>query len=269
MDDSAPLSFIDAVLLGFIEGITEFLPISSTGHLIIAGELLGFTGETANTFDVVIQLGAILAVCWHFRERLLGVVRGLPNERNARQFVINLLVALAPAIVFGFLAHDFIKEKLFQPIVVAAVLVIGGIAILIVERMPLHPRKFDCDELTTADALKIGLAQVLAMVPGTSRAGATIIGGMLFGLSRQTATEFSFFLAIPTMFAATGYDLLKAYDSLNARDIGIFAVGFVTAFFGALLAVNGLLHFIRHHDFKAFAWYRIIFGLGMLAYLLR
>ncbi|MCC6202772.1 MAG: undecaprenyl-diphosphate phosphatase [Gammaproteobacteria bacterium] len=269
MTDATTLHHDDAIVLGFIEGATEFLPISSTGHLIIAGERLGFTGEVANTFAVVIQLGAILAVCWHFRRKLVDVVRGLPATASARLFVINLLVAVAPALVVGFFAHDFIKRVLFSPLVVAIVLILGGIVILFVERLPLKPRVFDCDEIRPRDALKIGLAQVLSMVPGTSRAGATIIGGMLFGLSRRAATEFSFFLAIPTMFAATGYDLLQSWSFLEAEHLPVFATGFVTAFIAALLAVNGLLRFIRQHDFRAFAWYRIVFGAVMLVYLLR
>jgi undecaprenyl-diphosphatase len=269
MPDAPTLHALDAVILGFVEGATEFLPISSTGHLIIAGELLGFTGEVANTFDVVIQLGAILAVCWHFRRKLFDVATGWPATTAARSFVANLLIAVAPALIVGFFAHDFIKRVLFSPLVVAIVLIIGGIVILIVERLPLKPRVFDCDELRPGDALKIGLVQVLSMVPGTSRAGATIIGGMLFGLSRRAATEFSFFLAIPTMFAATGYDLLQSWSFLEAQHLPIFSIGFVTAFVAALLAVNGLLRFIRQHDFRAFAWYRIVFGAALLVYLLR
>ncbi|MGI6656697.1 MAG: undecaprenyl-diphosphate phosphatase [Desulfobulbus sp.] len=262
-------AFVQSVVLGLVEGLTEFLPISSTGHLIIAQELLNYTGEQAKTFSICIQLGAILAVCWYYRERLLRVVFGLQTEAWARQFVVNLIIAVLPSGVFGLLLHKFIKAYLFSPLIVATTLVLGGLVIFWVERKERAPRITDVDQMTWVDALKLGFAQVLSMIPGTSRSGATIIGGMLFGLSRKAATEFSFFLAIPTMFLATGYDLFKSWGHLSGADIPFFAVGFITAFFSALLAIKGLLHYVAHHDFRLFAWYRVVFGLIVLVYFLR
>lgn len=263
------IALIQSVVLGLVEGLTEFLPISSTGHLIIAGDLITYTGEQAKTFEICIQLGAILAVCWHYRQRLLRVVAGLPQDAGARQFVINLVVGVLPAAVFGLLLHKTIKAHLFNPIVVAVAMVVGGLIIFLVERRERVPRITEVDQMGWQDALKLGLAQVLAMIPGTSRSGATIIGGMLFGLSRQAATEFSFFLAIPTMFLATGYDVYKSWHTLAHQDLAFFAVGFATAFFSALLAIKGLIRYVAHHNFNIFAWYRVIFGALALVYFLR
>ena len=262
-------ALIQSVILGLVEGLTEFLPISSTGHLIITGDLLNYTGEQAKTFGICIQLGAILAVCWHYRQRLTGVVTGLSTQESARRFVFNLIVGVMPAAFFGLLLHKLIKAYLFTPVVVAVALIVGGLIIFLVERKVREPRINDVDEMVWSDALKLGFAQVLALIPGTSRSGATIIGGLLCGLSRQAATEFSFFLAIPTMFLATGYDVYKSWENLAQQDLAFFLVGFVTAFFSALIAIKGLIRYVAHHDFRAFAWYRVIFGAIALVYFLR
>lgn len=255
-----------ALVLGLIEGLTEFLPVSSTGHLIIAGDLLGFTGARAASFKIVIQLGAILAICWVYRHKLFGMVRGLPDDPSSRRFVLNLAVAFTPAAILGFLFHDAIKQYLFSPVVVATMLIIGGVAILVIERRKPRVEVETVDAIGWRDALKVGLAQTVALIPGVSRSGATIMGGLVGGLSRQAATEFSFFLAIPVMFAATAYDLFTSWDILRPEDLAVFVTGFVAAFLSALLAVRFLLHYISHHDFTLFAWYRIGFGLLVLGY---
>ena len=254
------LIILKAILMGAVEGITEFLPISSTGHLIITGDLLGFDGPLATTFEIAIQLGAILSICWIYREKFLGVLRGLGSVPSARRFVANLALAFVPAAVLGLLFHDFITELLFNPVAVAVALVGGGILILLVERFHFPVDVTDVDAMDWRHALKIGFMQALALIPGTSRSGATIIGGLLFGLSRRAATEFSFFLAVPTMFAATGYDLFKNRAAMSTDDIGVFAVGFVVAFVTAMIAVKTFLRYVAHHDFSVFAWYRIVFG---------
>ncbi len=255
-----------ALILGIVEGLTEFLPVSSTGHLIVAGDLLDFNDAKGKVFEIVIQLGAILAVCWEFRERLFKVARGVGRDAVANRFVINLFVAFLPAAVLGLAFHKLIKTLLFNPITVAIALIVGGLIIFWVERLNHQPRITDIDQMDWKDALKVGFAQALAMIPGTSRSGATIIGGMLFGLSRQTATEFSFFLAIPTMFAATFYDVYKNRELLSLADLDMFAVGFVVSFISAFWAVKGLLRYVAHHNFNAFAWYRVIFGAIVLFY---
>ena len=254
-----------ALVLGIVEGLTEFLPISSTGHLIILGDLLGYNDDASKVFKIVIQLAAILAVCWDYRARLIEVAVDLPRERSARRFVGLLIVGFLPAAVLGLMFHSTIKGVLFNPITVATALIIGGFIILYVEKRSYHPRITSVDGLGWGDALKVGFAQALAMIPGTSRSGATIIGGMIFGLSRKTAAEFSFFLAIPTMFAATVYDLYKNWSLLHAADLPVFAVGFVASFFAAMWAVKGFIRFISNHTFVAFAWYRIVFGIVVLA----
>jgi undecaprenyl-diphosphatase len=261
-------ALLQSVILGLVEGLTEFLPISSTGHLIIVGDLLSYTGEQAKTFEICIQLGAILAVCWFYRVRLFRVVTGFTSQASARRFVFNLIVGVLPAAVFGLLLHKLIKAHLFNPVVVAIAFIVGGFIILLVERRERQPRITNVDEMDWRDALKLGFAQVFALIPGTSRSGATIIGGLLSGLSRQAATEFSFFLAIPTMFMATGYDVYKSWQYLADADLAFFAVGFITAFFSALLAIKALLHYVAHHDFRVFAYYRIIFGVIVLYYFL-
>ena len=254
------MEMIKALLLGIIEGLTEFIPVSSTGHLIVASSLLDFSGERAKVFAIVIQLGAILAVCWAQREKLTSVARGLFSDDTSQRFVVNLLVAFMPAVVIGLLLHSTIKSYLFSPLTVAAALVVGGLLILWIESRPHRPRINDIDELGWKDALKVGFAQTLAMFPGVSRSGATIMGAMMLGLSRETATRFSFFLAIPTMFAATVYDLYKNWQLLSADDIPLFAIGFVAAFIAALATVRALLAYVARHSFRPFAWYRIGFG---------
>ncbi|MDY0071479.1 MAG: undecaprenyl-diphosphate phosphatase [Thauera sp.] len=254
-----------ALILGIVEGLTEFLPISSTGHLIIVGDLLGYNDEASKVFKIVIQLAAILAVCWEYRARLLTVAGGLRSDRKSQHFVWLLLLGFLPAAVLGLLFHSTIKGALFNPLTVATALVVGGLIILYVEKRAYQPRLHDINEMRWQDALKVGFAQALAMIPGTSRSGATIMGGLLFGLSRKTAAEFSFFLAIPTMFAATAYDLYKNWALLRLEDLPVFAVGFVASFIAGMWAVKGFIKFISNHTFVAFAWYRIVFGLVVLA----
>lgn len=253
-----------ALILGIVEGLTEFLPVSSTGHLILVGDLLDFNDEKGKLFEIVIQLGAILAVCWEFRARIGQVLADLPRSPEAQRFVVNLAIAFLPAAILGFLLVKKIKAYLFHPVPVALAFIVGGIVILWVERRRHRVTVETVDEMRPADALKVGLAQALALIPGTSRSGATIIGGLFFGMSRRAATEFSFFLAIPTLFAAAFYDLYKHRDLLGSGDIEIFAVGFVAAFVSAVVAVRGLLRYISRHDFSAFAWYRILFGVIVL-----
>jgi len=249
-----------ALLLGIVEGLTEFLPISSTGHQIIVADLMGFTGERANAFNIIIQLAAILAVVFKFRRKILSTVLELPRERSAQRFTLNLIVAFLPAAVLGVLFADLIHQYLFNPITVASALVIGGIIMLWAERRKHSVHCEQVDTMRWQDALKIGFAQCLAMIPGTSRSGATIIGGLLFGLSRQAATEFSFFLAMPTMLGAAVYSGYKYRDLFVIQDLPVFALGFVTSFIFAMIAVRALLKFIASHSYAAFAWYRIAFG---------
>ncbi|OCX60232.1 undecaprenyl-diphosphate phosphatase [Stutzerimonas stutzeri] len=256
---------IQALILGVVEGITEFLPVSSTGHQIIVADLIGFGGERALAFNIIIQLGAILAVIWEYRRKIIDVVVGLPKERQAQKFTVNLLIAFMPAVVLGVAFADLIHEYLFNPITVAAALVIGGIVMLWAERRDHAICAETVDDMTWTLALKVGFAQCLALVPGTSRSGSTIIGGLLFGLSRKAATEFSFFLAMPTMVGAAVYSGYKYRDLFQPGDFAVFAIGFVTSFIFAMLAVRALLKFIGNHSYAAFAWYRIGFGLLILA----
>jgi undecaprenyl-diphosphatase len=263
-----PPSLVVALLLGIVEGLTEFLPISSTGHLIVAGSLLGYTGEKAKVFEIAIQAGAILAICWEFRARLGNVARGLFRDERANRFVVNLAIAFMPAAMLGLVFGRLIKASLFAPVPVAMAFVVGALIILWAERRQrLHPdtiRIDDIDAMRWTDALKIGCAQALALVPGTSRSGATIIGGMLFGLSRRAATEFSFFLAIPTLLAACAYETVKNRHLLSSADLPAFGVGFAAAFVSAFLCVRWLLRYVSRHDFTPFAWYRILFGAVIL-----
>lgn len=265
--DASPSLFV-ALVLGIVEGLTEFLPISSTGHLIVAGSMLGYTGEQAKVFEIVIQAGAILAVCWEFRARLLAVIGGLFRDPRANRFAINLVVAFMPAAVLGLLFGKYIKAALFSPVPVAVASVVGAFVILWAERrqrtLPSTVRIDDVDAMRWPDALKVGFAQAFALIPGTSRSGATIIGGMLFGLSRRAATEFSFFLAIPTLFAACAYESIKNRHLLAAADLPAFGVGFAAAFVSAFFCVRWLIRFVSHHDFTPFAWYRIAFGAVIL-----
>ena len=255
---------VKAAILGVVEGLTEFLPISSTGHLILAGSLLGFSGEKEKMFDVAIQTGAMLSVVWYYRVRIGRVLAGLFTERAAQRFALNLLVAFLPAAVLGLAFGKYIKAHLFRPVPVAIAFIVGGLIILWVEgarrRAQRPPRIDDIDRMTALDALKLGIAQSFALIPGTSRSGATIIGGMLFGLSRKAATEFSFFLAVPTLVAAGAYDAWKYRSLLSADDVGLFAVGLGVSFASALACVHWLLRYVASHDFVPFAWYRIVFG---------
>lgn len=257
---------IKALIQGLVEGATEFLPISSTGHLIIVGDLLHFNDDKAKVFDIVIQLAAILAVCWEYRRKLIDTVSHITHQDKAQNFALNLFIAFLPAAMLGLAFHGQIKAYLFSPFTVAIALIIGGVAILAIEQLPLKAKTTNIEKMSRKQALQIGFAQSAALIPGVSRAGATILGGMLFGLNRQTATEFSFLLAIPIMFAATGYDLLKNWMLLSSDDLAMFMVGFVTAFISALIAIKFLLRFVASHDFKLFAWYRIALGLVVLWY---
>ena len=259
---------VKAFLLGIVEGATEFIPVSSTGHLIIAGEWLGFQGDFAATFEIFIQLGAILAVVWLYRAKLLGAVVRARTEPTARRLMVNLAIAFVPAAAVGFLTHGWIKEHLFGPVTVAAALVAGGIGILAVERWKPAPRELTVDDVSPKSALGVGIAQILSLFPGVSRSGATIMGGMAIGLSRQAATEFSFFVAIPVMFAATAYELVSSYELLNAAAVPVFAVGFITSFVSAAIVVKALVRFVSGHSFAVFAWYRILFGGVLLWYYL-
>jgi undecaprenyl-diphosphatase len=257
-----------AAILGVVEGVTEFLPVSSTGHLIVAGSLLDYTGEKAKLFEIVIQAGAILAVCWEYRAKLFAVAAGIFRDRGAQRFVLNLLVAFLPAAILGLAFGSAIKANLFAPVPVAAAFIAGALVIFWAEwrtqRNPGAVRIDRIDDMRWPDALKVGIAQAFALIPGTSRSGATIIGGMLFGLSRTAATEFSFFLAIPTLFAATGYEFVRNRHLLAGGDLSVVGVGFVTAFVSAFFVVRALLRYVAHHDFVPFAWYRIAFGLVIL-----
>jgi undecaprenyl-diphosphatase len=260
---------LKALIMGLVEGFTEFLPISSTGHLILAEHLLGFQGmeEKMKVFEIVIQAGAMLAVIWEYRARIAAVITGLGDPKQQR-FAINVLVAFLPAAVLGVLFNKAIKQVLFAPVPVALAFIIGGFVILWVEKRardnPASARINSVDDLTPVDALKIGIAQAFALIPGTSRSGATILGSMIFGLSRKVATEFSFFLAIPTLIGATVYSLYKERALLSAADLPLFSIGTVAAFISAFLCVRWLLRYISSHTFTAFAWYRIAFGLLVL-----
>lgn len=259
---------IKAIIMGLVEGFTEFLPISSTGHLILAGELIDFTGVRETVFKIVIQLGAVLAVVWEYRARIARVYNGLGSDPVQQRFARNVAIAFMPAAIAGVMFSATITELLFHPVPVAIALVVGGVVILWVERRQRQrlapPRVETVDEMTALDALKVGFAQSFALIPGTSRSGSTIIGGMLFGLSRKAATEFSFFLAIPTMLGATVYSVVKNRDALSMADFPLFSLGFVSAFVSAFLCVRWLLRYISSHDFTIFAWYRIVFGILVL-----
>jgi undecaprenyl-diphosphatase len=261
-----------AAIMGVVEGLTEFLPISSTGHLILTASLLDFTGETAKVFDIAIQTGAMCSVIWEYRERLGRTVRGLGHDPVAQRFALNVLIAFMPAVVLGLTLGSVIKRHLFHPVPVAIALVVGGFVILWVERrhrrlygaMDLegrrHARVETVDDMTPADALKVGLLQCLALIPGTSRSGATIIGAVVLGFSRKAATEFSFYLGIPTLMGAGAYSVMKQRELLRWEDLPMFAVGTVVSFFAALVCIRWLIRYVSTHDFVPFAWYRIVFG---------
>lgn len=263
-----------AIVMGVVEGLTEFLPISSTGHLILAGSLLHFTAENFSPekrkiFEIVIQAGAIFAVCWEYRAKIWSVLSGLISDPKARKFTLNLAIAFMPLAVLGLLFQNKIKAVLFKPVPIALAFIVGGVIILWIERRhkanPVAARIHAVEDMSPLDALKVGCAQAFALIPGTSRSGATIIGGMLFGLSRKAATEFSFFLAIPTLLLATVYLLYKERAYLSIADIQLFGIGTVTAFISAFLCVRWLLRYISSHDFTVFAWYRIVFGFVVIA----
>lgn len=256
---------LKALILGVVEGLTEFLPISSTGHLILAGDLLNFNDDRGKLFEIVIQSGAILAVVWEYRKRLAHVCSGLGRDRAANRLVLNLFIAFLPLAVLGLAFGKAIKAHLFAPIPVATAFILGAFVILWAERKNHTVRIETVDEMRPMDAVKMGIAQAFALIPGTSRSGSTIIGGMLFGLSRQAATEFSFFLAIPTLGVATVYQVYKERALLSADDLGMWIVGFISAFISAFLCVRWLLRYISSHDFVPFAWYRIAFGIVVLA----
>lgn len=253
--------------MGLVEGATEFIPVSSTGHLIIAGEWLNFLDkEKRDVFEIMIQLGAILAVCVEYRQRLLLTAQRIQTDPNAQHLVRNLMVAFLPAALIGLAFHHQIKEFLFSSFTVGIALIVGGILILVIEKFVPPGKVSNIDEISFKQSVQIGFAQALALVPGVSRSGATILGGMCFGLNRQAATEFSFFLALPIMFAATGYDLLKARDLLSMDDALIFLAGFITAFLSALVVIRALIKFVGQHSFAVFAWYRIVFGVLILMF---
>ncbi len=263
---------LKAAILGVVEGLTEFLPISSTGHLILASTWLNFPRNISTVFEIAIQPGAILAVCWEYRARFTATFAGITRDRVAQRFALNLIIASVPAAMVGLLFKKAIEFHLFKPVPVALAFVIGGVIILVAERWYRNRARAgtarlieSVDSLSPLHAFKVGLAQCAALIPGTSRSGATIIGGMFFGLSRKCATEFSFFLAVPLLFGATVYSLWKARDVLSVDDVPVFAVGFVTAFISAFVVVRWLIRYISTHDFTIFAWYRIVFGLLVLA----
>ena len=260
----SPELLLKGAILGLVEGATEFVPVSSTGHLIVVSSWLGLVDERAKTFDVFIQLGAILAIVWLYRVRLWRTVSAAPQDPVSRRFLGNLIIAFLPAAIVGFLTHGWIKARLFNPTVVALALVAGGVLILLIERWAPVPKVGEVTRVSPRTALGIGFAQVLSLIPGVSRSGATIMGGYSLGLSRTAATEFSFFLAIPVMFAATTYDLLKSWSLLTPSDIPLFAVGFIVSFVSALIVVKAFLSYVSGHSFKVFAWYRIAFGAILL-----
>ena len=256
---------IKALILGIIEGFTEFLPISSTGHLILAGHLLGFNDDKGKVFEIAIQTGAMLAIVWEYRDRFRAAISGFGRRPEATRFILNLAIAFMPAAILGLAFGKLIKAHLFEPVPVAMAFIVGGVVILWVERRGHSAARIQSvDEMSWKDALKVGLAQSVALIPGTSRSGATIIGGMLFGLSRKAAAEFSFFLAVPTLMAAGAYDLFRSRGLLSIADLPIFAVGGIAAFVSAFFCVRWLMRYIVSHDFTIFAWYRIAFGIIVL-----
>jgi undecaprenyl-diphosphatase len=259
------MEIFKALVLGIVEGFTEFLPVSSTGHLLLIGHIIGFESK-GKTFEVLVQLGAILAILSVYFGKLWMIARGLFHDKTAQRFVLCVLVAFLPAAIIGALAHGFIKGVLFNPIIVCLTLIAGGLVLIVVDEMPFEPKHTDVMEFSLPMCVRIGLFQCLAMVPGVSRSGATIVGAMLLGADKRSAAEFSFFLAMPTMAGAFSYDLYKNYRILDANDITLIAVGFVAAFFSALVVVRGFLAFVTRHGFTPFAWWRIVVGSAGLAW---
>jgi len=265
------LNLFDATIMGIVEGATEFLPISSTGHLIVAGSLLGVHDERGKVFEIAIQIGAIFAVLWAYRERFNGAIKGVTRVSNAQRFVWNLFLAFLPVAVLGLLLNKYIKAVLFNPYGVAAASIVGALIIFWVERPSMladravNARVRDVDDMTALDAIKVGFAQCFGLIPGMSRSGSTLIGGMLFGLSRNVATEFSFFLGVPTLAAASVYSLWKERALLSSADIPVFAVGMVVSFVVALVVIRWLIRFVATHSLRVFAWYRLAFGALILA----
>jgi len=267
---------LKAAVMGVVEGLTEFLPISSTGHLILAGSLLNFTGDVVKVFEIAIQTGAMFAIIWEYRQRFFGTLGGLGRDPQANRFFLNVMIAFVPAVVLGLTLGGIIKEHLFNPVPVATAFIVGGLIILWVERR--HRRRYGdadlagartarvetVDDMTPMDALKVGLVQCAALIPGTSRSGSTIIGAMMFGLSRKAATEFSFFLGVPTLMGAGAYSLLKNRELLQWSDLPMFLVGLLLAFVSALACIRWLIRYVSTHDFQIFAWYRIVFGILVL-----
>jgi undecaprenyl-diphosphatase len=259
------LDWFTALVLGIVEGLTEFLPVSSTGHLILAGGLLGYTGPEAIAVEIVIQGAAILAVCWEYRRLLLNTATGLTHDPAAQRFFINIVLGFLPLATLGFLFKDMIEEHLFKPVPVAIALIVGGVLILLVDRREGSATLREVQDVSPATAFKLGLCQSFALFPGTSRSGATIIGGVFMGLSRKLATEYSFFLAIPTLLAATVYKLITEWHLFTAETLPMLLLSSLAAFMTALLAVRGFIRYIANHSFAAFAWYRIVFGTIVLA----
>jgi undecaprenyl-diphosphatase len=258
------MDYLKALILGAVEGFTEFLPVSSTGHLLLLGHFLGFESK-GKAFEVLVQLGAILAILLVYAQKIIAIARALPTSAQARRFVLNVAVAFFPAMVIGGLFGSKLKEALFNPVIVCTMLVAGGFVLILIDDMPVKSRIHDVMDIPTPTALKIGAAQCLAMIPGVSRSGATIVGAMLLGCDKRTGAEFSFFLAIPTMCGAFAYDLYKNYRVLEMKDVELIAIGFVAAFVCGLIVVRGFLGFVARHGFLAFAWWRIIVGLAGFA----
>ncbi len=258
------IAIIKAVFLGVVEGLTEFIPVSSTAHLLLSSKLIDFSYIKDDVFEIVIQLGAILAVCVFYRKKILDVVLNVFNNKSSQDFSLNILVAFLPAAIFGLMFHKIIKLMFFNPLSIALALIIGGIIILVVENLDIKPKYLKVDDLSIKQSLKIGLFQILSMIPGVSRSGATIIGGLLLKLDRKTATEFSFFLSIPTIFAASIFDFYKNYNSFDSSKMSLILIGFVTAFLSSLVVIKWFINFVSNHSFKVFAYYRILLGLLLL-----
>jgi len=262
------IAIIKAIFLGAVEGLTEFIPVSSTAHLLLSSKLIDFSYIKDGVFEIVIQLGAILAVVVLYRQKILDVLLGIFNKKSSQNFIINILVAFLPAAIFGLLLHKIIKLMFFNPTSIAIALIVGGIVMLVVEKMDIKPKYSQIDNLSIGQSLKIGLFQVVSMIPGVSRSGATIIGGLLLKLDRRTSAEFSFFLSIPTIFAASIFDFHNNYSSFDSGKISLIVVGFIAAFLSSLVVIKWFINFVSNHSFRVFAYYRIILGLVLLLILL-